>query len=230
MTRTWLAIYTAMLVRPKYQRLSPIGRGALLHVFMLAGFQSPEATWDDPEELRESLVLAGFPEGALDELIGLRWLQIEGGALVIHDWDEHQWAATIAARREWEAARKREWRHRKAAPPPAPPTSQNNNNTTQHKGPGHVPDMSQTPTVNEVVGEYQRLFGFASEKKVAYLTSISSRWPVARILEGMQREQERGATARDICGRLEAGLKRGDKVAASATLAAISDHVAGLAS
>lgn len=226
MTREWLAIYTAMVTKPKYRRLSPIGRGALLHTFILAGFQSPEATWSDPDELRESLMLDGFPEGAMDELIGLGWLEQDDGALVIHDWDQHQWAATITARRTWEAARKKEWRHRKAAPSPAPLTPTEQHNTTQHKGPGHVPDMSHTPSVDEVVvEEYRRLFGFPSEKKLIYLEDILARWNPERVMDGLRREQANGATRRDICGRLESGLKRGDKIRDEATYRMVTDRL-----
>lgn len=90
MSREWMAIYSAMATKPRYRRLTPIGRGVLLQVFLLAGFQSPEATWDDREELREALTLEGFPAASLDELVGLGWLVEDDGALVIRDWDKHQ--------------------------------------------------------------------------------------------------------------------------------------------
>lgn len=232
MSREWLAVYTAMATKPKYRRLSPIGRGALLHTLILAGFQQPEATWRDPDELRESLELDGFPRGALDELVALGWLEHEDGVLTVHDWDAHQLAATKEAQRSWEAARKRDWRRTKRpnAPSPAPPTPTRQDTTPQHIGPGHVPDMSGTPGLVEVVEEYERLFGGATPGKVHYLSTIVQRWPsTERVIEGLRYEQRNGATRKDICGRLEKGLSAGDKRAASQTMAMIEEKVAAMA-
>ena len=146
MSREWAAVYSAMLTKPKYKRLSPMGRGALLHVFLLAGMQRPEATWD-PEELRETLILDGFPDGVYGELLGLRWLDLEDGKALLHDWDDHQYAATVEVKRTWEAARKREWRKKKraadASPSPAPLTPTRQDTTPQDIGPGHVPDTER---------------------------------------------------------------------------------------
>lgn len=227
MSRDWLALYGAMIAKPKYRRLSPIGRGALLHTFLLAGFQSPEATWRDPNELRESLFLDGFPEGALDELVSLGWLEHEDGALIVHDWDQHQFAATSSIGHQWEAMRRREWRKKKRppSPSPAPLTPTRQDTTPQDNG----SDMSRhvtTPGLEEVVGVYEGLFGFASDKKRLYLASILSRWPIERILEGLRREQDLGATRRNICGRLEAGLKGGDRLTAAATMQLLEGHLA----
>jgi hypothetical protein len=152
MSREWLAVYTAMATKPKYRRLSPMGRGGLLHVLMLAGFQSPEATWDDADELRESLLLEAFPPGIYEELLGLGWLEtLDEGGVAVRDWDEHQQAVTSEIRRTWEAARKREWRKKKrrradASPSPTPPTPREQKNRGEEKGPGHVRDMSGTST------------------------------------------------------------------------------------
>jgi hypothetical protein len=79
--------------------------------------------------------------------------------------------------------------------------------------------------MDEVVAVYQRLFGFASEKKVVYLQDIVSRWDADRVMEGLRFEHGQGATRRDICGRLEAGLKRGDKHRDEAALKFITDHL-----
>src|SRR5688500_18679138 len=79
MSRAWLAVYAAMTTKPKYRRLSAISKGGLLHVFLLAAFQDPEATWDDPDELREALSLEGFPAGVYDELAASQWIEpLEG--------------------------------------------------------------------------------------------------------------------------------------------------------
>lgn len=232
MSREWSAVYAAMLTKPKYRRLTPMGRGGLLHVFLLAGFQSPEATWDDPDELRESLILEGFPAGIFDELLGLGWLELlPDGAVIVHDWDAHQLAATKEAQRAWERRRKQDWRRTKkapgATPSPGPLTPTSHHNTPQHIGPGHVTDMSGTPGLDEVVGEYERLFGPASPGKVTYLRSILSRWPDAeRVKKGLSIEQTNGATRKNICGRLEDGLSRGDKATATADYRAIEERVA----
>lgn len=140
MSRDWLAIYSAIVTKPKYRNLSPVGRGALLHTLVLAGYQDPEATWDDPEELREALRLDGFPAGALDELIGLRWLDLEDGVLSVHGWDKHQLAASAAIGRAWEAASKKRWRRQKKSEEATDKTGQDI--TRHNKGPdmsGHVP-------------------------------------------------------------------------------------------
>jgi hypothetical protein len=220
MSREWLAVYTAMVTKPKYRRLSPIGRGALLHVLILAGFQTPEATWN-PDELREALILDGFPDGALNELLGLGWLEHEDGALVIHDWDQHQWAATLAARRTWEAARKREWRHRKASPSPAPLTPTEKNITTQHKGPGHVPDMSQTPNggdgpsegMEEVVSLYRNLYHRPpSEGAWSWLASQVDAFGSERVWRALGAEHARNPSPKDLISRMEKGLRTGDQI------------------
>jgi hypothetical protein len=229
MTREWLTLFPAMLAKVKYRRLSPIGRGALLHVLILAAFQTPEATWDDPDELRESLMLEGFPEGAFDELMALGWLELEDGAVIVHDWDAHQIAATLEVKRTWEAKRKREWRRKKKGTPSPEPLTPKKTSQPQPQdiGPGPVPDMSRTPKGwDEVVGEYQRLFGHVTEPKRLYLQNIISRWPAERVMEGLRQEQANGATRRDICGRLELGLQGGDRLAAAATMQLLEDRVA----
>ena len=54
MSRDWIAAYTTTLRKPKYRRLTISARAALLHVWLLAGGQDPEATWRDRAELRPS--------------------------------------------------------------------------------------------------------------------------------------------------------------------------------
>lgn len=243
MSREWAAVYSAMLTKPKYKRLSAMGRGALLHAFLLAGMQRPEATWD-PEELRETLILDGFPEGVYGELLGLGWLELEDGVALLHDWDEHQYAATLEVKRTWEAARKREWRKKKrevatvgfptvrgdqrpATPSPTPLTPETeHHNTPQDIGPGHVPDMSRTQVAPEVVGVYEELFGPASPPKLQYLSNILRRWPADRVIAGLRVEHGLGATRKNICGRLEDGLSRKDKADAAATMRVIEGKVA----
>ena len=142
MSREWSAVYAAMLTKPRYRRLSPVGRGGLLHVILLAGFQDPEATWTDPDELRDAFRLDGFADGVIDELIGLGWLVAEDdGALVIRDWDKHQLAASAAIGRAYEARTKKEWRRKKRTPSPTPLTPvTSHNQTPQDNG----QDMSRT--------------------------------------------------------------------------------------
>jgi hypothetical protein len=226
MSREWLAVYSAMVTKPKYRRLTPTGRGALLHVLILSAFQTPEAAWEDPEELREALHLEGFPAGAFDELMANGWLEVEDGAVVVHDWDQHQLAATKEAQKAWEAKRKRDWRRTKKVSPTPLSKKTEQDTTPQHIGPGHVPDMSGTPGLVEVVNEYERLYGPASAGKVGYLTTVVNRWPFPeRVIEGLKTEQRRGATPKDICGRLEKGLKNGDQVTAASTLRVIEEGV-----
>jgi hypothetical protein len=151
MSREWLALYCGILNKPKYRRLSPAGRGALLHLWALAGAQNPEATWDSRAELLDAFELEGFEAGNVDELIALRWLDLElDGTLTVHDWDVHQLAASKAIQTAYEAARKRTWRRTKIAPlPPTPsnPDTTGHDTTGQYIGPGHVPDKSRTGAV-----------------------------------------------------------------------------------
>lgn len=145
--REWAAIYVAILRKPKYRRLSPAGRGALLHLWVNAGGRSPEACWPDRAALLEDFELDGFDASHIDELIALRWLDVEpNGSHVVHDWDEWQMAASLSVRREWEAARKREWRRTKRATSPAPPPqdSNNYNHSDSNRSPVRVPDTSGT--------------------------------------------------------------------------------------
>ena len=111
MSRDWLAVYVHAQDKAKFRRLSPRGRGALLTVWLLAGTESPEAQWRSRDELEELLILEGFDCDDLAELVDERWLDIEpDGTVLVHDWDEHQLAATKAIGQAFEAARKREWR------------------------------------------------------------------------------------------------------------------------
>lgn len=155
MSRDWFAVYANIIVKPKYRRLSPATRGALVHIWALAGQQIPEATFDR-WELEQTLDMDGWDGGAvhlgtpdgkavIDELVRWGWLDVDGDRLLVHDWDAHQFAATKRARDEFEADRKREWRRRRkeTAPslPPAPPST--NITATQHRQDNtRVPDTS----------------------------------------------------------------------------------------
>jgi hypothetical protein len=113
MSRDWCAIYSAMLGKPKYRRLSVPARAALFHVWLLSGGQTPEATWTNRDELAEVLELDGFPPDVLEELVTRHWLDVDpAGRLLVHDWDDHQLAATVAARQAYERDRKQDWRRR----------------------------------------------------------------------------------------------------------------------
>jgi hypothetical protein len=228
MTRDWLAIYTAIYAKAKYKRLSPIGRGALLHTFVLAAFQVPEATWADSDELRESLVLDGFPGSCLDELIGLGWLETDGEALVIHDWDAHQFAAGRVAQREWEAARKREWRrHAKGVSPE--PSSPKPDLTRQPQpqdmtvspnvrdSPGHVRDTEGDGDGTSGIGEVERLYRSLyhrapSEGAWAWLASQVDAFGPERVCRALAGEHSRNPSPRDLISRMEKGLKTGDQI------------------
>lgn len=138
MSRDWLAIYGAMLGKPKYRRLSIPGRAALFHVWLLAGRQDPEATWTNRDELADVLDLDGFPPDVLEELVARRWLDVDpAGRVLVHDWDEHQLAATKAIGRAYEADRLRAWRRRKSGDgdgflSPDPSLSVQDKTGTQH--------------------------------------------------------------------------------------------------
>jgi hypothetical protein len=113
MSRDWLAAYCGILGKPKYRRLTIPARAGLFHVWLLAGGQTPEATWPNRDELADALDLDGYPLDVLDELITRSWLDVDAtGRIVVHDWDDWQLAASRAVRREYEADRKREWRRR----------------------------------------------------------------------------------------------------------------------
>ena len=143
--RDWLAIYTRMLGKPKYRRLSIAARAALFHTWLLAGSQTPEATWSSRAHLEEILELDGYPTDVVAELVARGWLDENDRRIVVHDWDDHQLAATRDARLEYERDRKREWRRRRDSLPPDPSLS---DTTPQHTSPQvsqSVPDTSRTP-------------------------------------------------------------------------------------
>lgn len=137
MSRDWLAAYCRILGQPKYRRLSIPARAGLFHVWLLAGAQTPEATWPSRDALADALDLDGYPLDVLDDLIARQWLDVDGtGRVVVHDWDDWQLAATRAARIEYERDRKRDWRRRNrvdaAAPPSPAPLSPDKTETPQH--------------------------------------------------------------------------------------------------
>jgi hypothetical protein len=150
MSRDWIAAYTTTLRKPKYRRLTISARAALLHVWLLAGGQDPEATWRDRAELEEVLELDGWtdPCEVVDELIQHRWLEVDADdRVLVHDWDEHQLAASKAAQVAYERDRKSEWRRRKRVEPAGPlspaPLSPTEQDKTRHRSP-NVPDTSGT--------------------------------------------------------------------------------------
>jgi hypothetical protein len=116
MSRDWHAVYAAVLDAPKYRLLSIEAKAALAHVWMLAGRRSPEASWPSITALAEILELDGFPPRVVEELRDRRWLDCDEGRVFVHDWDEHQMAASAAIRKTYEAARKAEWRRGKDKP------------------------------------------------------------------------------------------------------------------
>lgn len=157
MSRDWHAVYAAVLGKSKYRRLTIPARAALFHVWMLAGGQEPEATWQTRAELADVLDLDGYPLGVLDELIERRWVDVDDrGRLTVHDWDDHQLAATSAARRAYERDRKTDWRRQRDRPQkaerPSPlspaPLSPTGHHITGQESP-IVPDVSRTGEVEK---------------------------------------------------------------------------------
>ena len=158
MSRDWLAAYCGILGKPKYRRLTIPARAGLFHVWLLAGQQTPEATWPDRDALADALDLDGYPVDVLDELVTRHWLDVdEAGRVVVHDWDDWQLAASRAARAEYERDRKRAWRRNRrdedadpAPLSPAPLSPDSDRTDTQQDKTGQVspivPDTSGTPT------------------------------------------------------------------------------------
>jgi hypothetical protein len=134
MSRDWLAVYPSLRDKPNYRRMTPAGRGCLLHVWMLGSSLGPdraEATWPNREELLDVLELDGFLASHLDELFRYHWLVEEDGAVVIRDWDKYQWAASQAIARAFEAERLRKWRKHRSAEKEGSQTLQEKE-TTRH--------------------------------------------------------------------------------------------------
>jgi hypothetical protein len=216
-----------MVTKAKYRRLSPVGRGALLHTLILAGFQNPEAAWPDPEELRDALRLEGFPDGAYDELVALHWIEYEDGAAVLHDWDQHQLAATREAQREWERARKRKWRRSKKVSPNPPSKKQDITPPPQHNSPGHGMDMSGTGNgdgggrqndLEQVralyVGLYHRV---PTQGATSYFASLLDGASVDRICKALASEHSRNPDPKTLISRMQKGLRLGDQLARSSS-------------
>jgi hypothetical protein len=154
MSRTYSAIHHGCLTKPKFRRLSPSGRGALLTTWLLAGLCEPVAIWSTRRELLEALELDGFTEADLIELETLRWLDATPcGGLAVHDWPDWQKAATKAGWQDYEAARKKA-AYVAAKPPspaPLPPKGEEN------KGIGKVGgDLRSSPENVESDEEIER--------------------------------------------------------------------------
>ncbi|MGO9178261.1 MAG: hypothetical protein ACLQBX_00500 [Candidatus Limnocylindrales bacterium] len=123
--RDWFAVYARLVHQPKFRRLSESAQLTLCpYLWALAADQSPEALWPSVEALRDLLDFHGRPASDLDELLAARWLDLEpDGSVSVHDWDEHQWAASKEIKKVWEARRLRDWRRSKATPPAVSPSS-----------------------------------------------------------------------------------------------------------
>jgi hypothetical protein len=109
MSREYSAIHHGALSKPKFRKLSPRGRGALLTIWLLAGLCRPVvAIWRSRAELLEALELDGFDDNDLIEVEGLRWLDpLPDGPVCVHDWSDWQRAASKDGWLDYEAARKR---------------------------------------------------------------------------------------------------------------------------
>jgi hypothetical protein len=179
MSRDWFAGYVNMVRLPKYRHLSRAGRGALLHVWLLASMQAPEACWQSLAALSEMFVLDGFETSDLDELIALHWVDVEeDGAVVVHDWDEWQIAASRAIKNDWEARRLRQWR-RSAKPSPAPSPDRTRHNKTGDRTPyRHVRtvdgDRQSGDSMTKAVGSQE-----TDAKVIASLAERAATWNAA---------------------------------------------------
>ena len=126
--RDWFVVQCRLIRLPKFRRLSDAAQLALVYVWALAADETPEATWESRPALAEALELHGRDPVTLDELTSRGWLDtLENGRVAVHDWDDHQYAASREIKNAWEADRLRTWRAAKSAKPPTPPDS-----TTQH--------------------------------------------------------------------------------------------------
>jgi hypothetical protein len=128
MSRDWFAVYSRILRLPKFRRLSHNAQLSLFYVWALAGDETPEARWLSLDHLAVLLEFYGHERSVADELASGGFLDLnDAGNVSVHDWDDHQLAATVSARRAWEAAYMRKWRREarasksEQAPPPAPP-------------------------------------------------------------------------------------------------------------
>lgn len=120
--RDWFAVQCRLIRHPKYRGLDDEDQLTLLYLWAIAGDETPEATWGSVERLEALLRLSGRPAGSVPRLIAAGWLDIgPGGSIIVHDWDEHQYAATAEAKRTYEAARLQRWRRGRAGPPPPDP-------------------------------------------------------------------------------------------------------------
>lgn len=145
MTRTYLALYAAIIRRPKYRRLSIPARAALLTLWCDGATRTPEAVWPNRAELADVLDLDGYGPDVLAELEAAGWIDtLPDGRPAVHDWDEHQRAYDENTTRAYEAARKADWRNRAAKPsPPTPPLPEKvgEKSTGEERiGSGIVPD------------------------------------------------------------------------------------------
>lgn len=75
-----------------------------------------------------------------------------------------------------------------------------------------IPPPIPSDSGSRVVEEYVRLYGRVTSQKERWLLNIAGQWPEERVIEGLRYEQSKGASPKDICGRLEKGLKTGDQL------------------
>lgn len=93
MTRAWFVVHgVATVTKPKWRKLRPIDRGAVLTLWMVGSTRQPECRWSDRDDVIETLRIDGFrePDRVVDRLIESGWLDCSDGACVVHDWDEWQ--------------------------------------------------------------------------------------------------------------------------------------------
>lgn len=120
MSRDWFAVQCRLVRAAKFRRLSEPAQLTLIHVWAIAGDESPEATWTDLDELEAALLRYARSRTSIDELAAAGWLDVSPeGEVSVHDWDEHQWAATERARNDWQAKYQREWRAKTKARSPS---------------------------------------------------------------------------------------------------------------
>ena len=138
MSRDYFAVFVRLFRVPKFKRLTPSAQLTLFHLWGLAADEVPEATWRDIDALREVVEVNGRPSDDVDTLLAAGWLDLlDDGTVGVHDWDDHQQAASKSIRDDFEAHRKREWRRKNKSRSPQTPREE-----TRERREEKSPDVS----------------------------------------------------------------------------------------
>jgi hypothetical protein len=134
--RDWFAVQCRLFRLPKFRRLSDAAQLTLIYVWGIAGDETPEALWRTVDHLALALQLHGRDQGTIEELRAGGWLDtLEDGSVVVHDWDEHQVAASREIKNAWEASRLRKWRKARASTPTSSSTQAQTQTSTSTQAP-----------------------------------------------------------------------------------------------